>query len=527
MPDDRMSRAGGSPLPAHDCGKDAMFFNTALYLVFFFGVFTLYWLLPWARARVYLLVGASFYFYYSWSAQLAFLVTATTVMDYLLARAMDSTHKQRLRKLLLLASIFVNVGILCYFKYMNFFLDSLNEAFGGVKTMMQETGPDGKVHIVGQVLNGLNGFFGSMGMEPSFVLREIIVPFGISFYTFEAISYTVDVYSRKIKAERNLPNFMLFILFFPHLVSGPIVRGSDFLPQTHRKKRWDWLRMQLGVQIFLIGFFKKVIADRMGLFQTPVFDNPESYGTGATWLAVFAFAMRIYCDFSGYTDMAIGSAHMLGYKLKQNFFMPYLSKNVGEFWRRWHISLSTWIRDYLFIPLGGSRGGKWFVARNLMITMTIGGLWHGASWNFIIWGVLHGAMLVTHRFFRDFVVVRPRLDGALQTWLGTAFRMSLTFFCVMMCWTFFHKGTLSDTMTMFEHMFTATISTRPMDLPNRSLWYLFAVIVVAHWVGSSPAAKRLYWRTPAPVLGMANAALLTIGLVLMPETDNAFIYFDF
>jgi len=303
-----------------------MFFNTYAYLVFFTLIFCVYWILPWARARVWLLVGASFYFYYSWSAELALLVTGTTIMDYLLARAMDGTTNKRGRKLLLLTSIFVNLGILAYFKYMNFFLDSLNDSFGGLKEVVLDA--DGKPQY--SILHALNSTFGSLGLEPSFILKNIIIPFGISFYTFEAISYSVDVYNKRIKAEKRLSNFMLFILFFPHLVSGPIVRGGDFLPQVSRPKRWDWMRMQLGVQIFLIGLFKKMaIADRMQLYSDPIFANPENYGTGATWLGIFAFAIRIYCDFSGYTDMAIGSAHMLGYKLKPNFNMPYISINVS------------------------------------------------------------------------------------------------------------------------------------------------------------------------------------------------------
>src|SRR5262245_30240249 len=296
------------------------------------------------RARVWLLLLASFYFYSTWNHWLALLICVTTFMDYVVARGLAATEAPRLRKLMLGLSLVVNLGVLVYFKYANFFLHSLEEALRAA------------------------------GAESSMPVLRVLLPIGISFYTFEAINYTIDVYRRRVPAERNLANFMLFITFFPHLVAGPIVRARDFLPQTHRRKRWDWPRMQLGVQFFLMGLFKKLaIADRMAIFADEVFQNPDQFNTGACWLAVLAFALRIYCDFSGYTDMALGTAYMLGYKLAQNFNMPYLSANVSEFWRRWHISLSSWLRDYLFIPLGGSRGSKWQIYRNLMITMTLGG----------------------------------------------------------------------------------------------------------------------------------------------------------
>src|SRR5262245_3893671 len=281
------------------------------------------------RGRVWMLLLSSFYFYACWNAWLALLIGITTAMDYVVARGMDTLSHRRLRLSLLLVSLVINLGLLVYFKYANFFLDSLQTS---LKTV---------------------------GVTVAMPLLQVILPIGISFYTFEAINYTVDVYRRKIRAERNLGNFVLFITFFPHLVAGPIVRARDFLPQIYRRKRFSWARMQLGVQFFLLGLFKKLaIADRMALFADPVFANPDQYNSGAIWIATLAFTLRIYCDFSGYTDMALGAAHMLGYKLALNFNMPYLSRNVSEFWHRWHISLSSWLRDYLFIPLGGSRGSN-------------------------------------------------------------------------------------------------------------------------------------------------------------------------
>ena len=512
--------------------KFNFFFNTLDYLVFFLAIFTLYWAMPWHRARVWLLVAASFVFYAAWSRELAFLVLSTTVMDYLLARGMDATNRRWLRRLLLLTSLFVNLGLLCYFKYKNFFLDSLNDVFGGAKNVGLGSVFGGAAFGVPEVAHGgfalesLNGFLASWGVGANVVLRDLIIPFGISFYTFEAISYSVDVYLRRIKAERSLPNFMLFILFFPHLVSGPIVRGRDFLPQASRPKRFDWLRIQLGVQFFLMGLFKKMaIADRMAVFSDPVFQHPELYNTGAIWLAVLAYAVRIYCDFSGYSDMALGSAHMLGYKLTLNFRMPYLSANVAEFWRRWHISLSSWLRDYLFIPLGGSRCSRAKTCRNLMITMLLGGLWHGANWSYVIWGGLHGSFLVVHRYFRDFCKGRPGLDAVLQSAPGTGLRVLTTFLCVALCWVFFQPS-LTIAGTMLGRMFTLQ-SGRGLDLHNRSLWYTVVFVLICHLIVTKGLWRRWATRMPAPVLGFGYAVTLTVALLLAPDAGKAFIYFTF
>ncbi|OYV80797.1 MAG: membrane-bound O-acyltransferase family protein, partial [Planctomycetia bacterium 21-64-5] len=295
-----------------------MLFCSEKFLVFFTLVFALYWAMPWHRVRIYLLLAASFYFYASWNQWLALIIGVSTTIDYFVARGIAASEDPRRRKLLLSITVVGNLSLLCYFKYANFFL-----------------------HSVEQTLQ-------AMGATSSLPVLQVILPIGISFYTFEAINYGVDVYRRHVPAERSLAHFMLFITFFPHLVAGPIVRARDFLPQINRRKQWDWARLQLGAQFFLMGLFKKLaVADRMAMFADPVFANPEQYRTTAVWLAVLAYALQIYCDFSGYTDMALGTAHMLGFKLAQNFNMPYASANISEFWRRWHISLSSWLRDYL------------------------------------------------------------------------------------------------------------------------------------------------------------------------------------
>ena len=473
-----------------------MLFCSWQFLVFFVAVFAVYWAVPWARVRVWLLLAASFYFYACWNPWLACLIFASTILDYCLARGIEALRAPRARKCLVAVSVTANLGMLCFFKYTNFFLTSLEE-----------------------VLN-------RCGASASFPLLSILAPIGISFYTFEAINYVVDVYRGRVRAEHSLANFLLFILFFPHLVAGPIVRARDFLPQIRRRKRWDWLRVQLGVRFFLMGLFKKwVVADRMAVFVNPVFGHPGQYNAAAIWTGVLAYALQIYGDFSGYTDMAIGCAHLLGYRLAKNFDMPYLSANFSEFWRRWHISLSSWLRDYLFIPLGGSRGGRWKTARNLLITMTLGGLWHGASWTFVVWGILHGLLLILHRAFQAFAEARPRLQRLLQSVPGTAGRVLVTFLSVSLCWIFFRAQSFRDALSMFRGL-----AREAGEGPPMSRWCVVAtalILLACYVVGRRNLWLKAADRLPAPVLGAGYALLLALCLVLAPVTEKSFIYFQF
>ncbi|HEY2785611.1 MAG TPA: MBOAT family O-acyltransferase [Fimbriiglobus sp.] len=477
-------------------------FHTQAFLCFFLIIFSAYWIIPrqWKNLRVGLLVAASFHFYAAWNYELAFLVTGTTIIDYLLARIMDGTENRRGRIGLLVSSIAMNLGVLCYFKYRGFFVNELHDALTSL------------------------GY--SAGFDKLTAL-DVIVPFGISFYTFEAISYAVDVFKRKIPAEKSLPHFLLFILFFPHLVAGPIVRGGDFLRQAHRVKRWNWVRVQVGVQLFLLGLFKKLaIADRMAVFSDPVLQHPGAYNSSAVWLATLAYAFRIYADFSGYSDMAVGTAHLFGYKLVQNFNMPYLSANVTEFWRRWHISLSTWLRDYLFIPLGGSRGTPRQTNRNLMVTMALGGLWHGASWGYLVWGLLHGVYLIVHKKFHAFASRKPELDAALQTPLGTAGRVLFTFFSVTVAWVFFRPD-VANALVILKKMFLPELVGKTLPLHNRSLWYTVLFVLACHVVVARGWWQRAWPRVPAELAGVGYATCLIVSLVLAPDTEQTFIYFVF
>ncbi len=476
----------------------APFFHTQAFLLFFAVVAAVYWLIPrnWNQARVWWLLVASFHFYAAWSAELAFLVLFTTVLDYSFARLMANTTRKPLRLALLLGSVSMNLGVLCYFKYKNFFLDSINEVL--VK----------------------------IGQDPAFSTTKILVAFGISFYTFEAISYAVDVYRGRVQAERNLPKFMLFILFFPHLLAGPIVRAKDFLWQTHRRKRWNWYRAQVGVQYFLLGVFKKlVIADRMAQLCDPVLAAPLEHSTSAVWLAVLAYSLRIYADFSGYTDMAIGLAHLLGFRLAMNFNLPYLAVNVSDFWRRWHISLSTWLRDYVFIPLGGSKHSGWITTRNLMITMLLGGLWHGAAWSYVLWGGLHGLYLVLHRIFNSWARRHDRVDQLFNSTLGTLWRVIVTFCVVSLTWVLFRPD-LQGAWDVYQRLFVFSPG-RPLVLSNRSLWIIvgFAFSCMILW--RTGWLQRLWPRLHPTVLGTGYALCLCTAMVLAPPLGKTFIYFDF
>jgi alginate O-acetyltransferase complex protein AlgI len=473
-------------------------FTSEHFLVFFVIVFAVHWLVPWHRVRLWWLLGASLYFYASWNPWLAGLIAASTTVDYWIARTIAASPDPRRRSLLVAASIAMNLGLLGYFKYANFFLRSLEDGLRAV------------------------------GAQASFPVLRVILPIGISFYTFEAISYVVDVRRGRVAAERSLVHFMLFITFFPHLVAGPIVRPAHFLPQLRRPKHWDWMRLHLGLQYFVLGLFKKLaIADRMAAFADPVFADPSQYGSAAVWAAVAAYTIQIYCDFSGYSDMAVGLAHTLGYKLPQNFNLPYLATNVSEFWRRWHISLSTWLRDYLYIPLGGSRTDRdWQTTRNLMVTMILGGLWHGAASTFVVWGFAHGSLLVANRRWQEWRAARPALDRAMSTTPARLASIAVTLACVASLWVIFRSPSLSAAGAILDRLVVPHAGWLP-PLPRRSLFIMVGVIIAGHLAGRYSLAK---WSMPRlPVVGavIAYAAVFTLTLLLAPSSTKTFIYFQF
>ena len=422
-----------------------MLFASPLYGVFLFAAYFVFWAITGrtgaknrARAlgRAVFLVVASYVFYFygtwetaeeqhpplgpiGWSILCLAIIFVGSTLDFRIGKWLAKEERPRTRKALLLCSIFYYLGVLSLFKYFNFAADSLTHA----------------LHMI--------------GMHVSPMHLRLALPFGISFFTFETMSYTIDVYRKEIEPSQRYVDYLLFVCFFPHLVAGPIVRPHQMLPQLAREPKLDFDAQSRGLFRIAGGVVKKVaIGDVLAVsIVKRAFDNPERYSSLELLVAVYAYAIMIYADFSGYSDIAIGSAALFGYELPENFDAPYVAKDLQDFWRRWHISLSTWLRDYLYIPLGGSRGTPIFTYRNLMITMLLGGLWHGASWNFVIWGALHGVALAGTRMWQRF---REKRDVKLE--IPHVLAVFLTFQYVCFAWIFFKAPTFAHATLLIERL---------------------------------------------------------------------------
>ena len=338
-----------------------MLFVEFRFFWFFLAVFAVYWSLRQNDSRKIWLLICSYIFYAAWNWKFVFLLMASSALDYVVGLMMTRSKTRGARRAWLIVSLCGNLGTLAFFKYFNFFISSAA------------------------------GLLEWLGLPASVHTLNIIIPVGVSFYTFHSMSYTIDVYRGKIRAVSSLLDVACFIGFFPQMVAGPIVRASAFLPQLQSLRKFSDVDVRGALVLFLTGFIKKAcIADAVAPFADRYFAAPENFTAASAWVGVLSYAIQIYCDFSGYTDMAIACARLLGYELPINFRFPYFARNISDFWHRWHISLSSWLRDYLYIPLGGNRGPRWFIYRNIMITMLLGGLWHGGAWTFVIWGGLHG-----------------------------------------------------------------------------------------------------------------------------------------
>jgi alginate O-acetyltransferase complex protein AlgI len=360
----------------------------------------------------------------------------------------------------------------------------------------------------------------TFGLESSLPLLQIILPLGISFYTFESISYVVEVFRGRIPAERQLLNYCMYLLFFPRLIAGPIVRPQEFLPQLRKLQQWNWDRIHWGVQLFILGFIKKaLIADRLAPVVDPVFADPSAFSSLAAWCAILAYSAQIYCDFSGYSDMAIGLGHLFGLKLPVNFRFPYLAVDVADFWRRWHLSLSTWLRSYLYNPLGGHRFGKLLTCRNLFIVMFLGGLWHGANWTFVVWGLYHGVLLILHR-------ILPWPEWIKRRW---ALPLCLISTFLLMTWgrILFRAESFSSAGSVAWRVF---FPTEGLGLkPGYYLMTLAGLLFLAleHGLLNRVRPLTLQRRLPAPILGGTLAATWVVTLMLLPDLSKIFIYFQF
>jgi len=461
------------------------------FLIFFSVVLVAAWTVGAGdrRRRNLVLLAASYYFYAYWDYRFCGLLLISTFVDFFVARRMLASTSPVLRRCWLIVSLAVNLGMLGFFKYCNFFLDS-------ARPLVE-----------------------SLGFHPGSL--DVILPVGISFFTFQTLSYTIDVYRGKLEPTRSLLDFALYVAFFPQLVAGPIVRAANLLPQLGRVPRLSRRRMYGGFQQLLRGAVKKVlIADRLAETVDVVFAAPELYSGVTVWIAVIAYAGQIYYDFSGYSDMAIGIAKMLGYRFPVNFRHPYLATSMADFWHRWHITLSTWLRDYLYIPLGGSRGSEGATYRNLMLTMTLGGLWHGAAVTFVMWGVWHGAALCLER-----------ADRAGKT-LPTAIRWIGVMMVVLMGWVLFRSPDGATAVQVYERLWIPPSWSRSSEAP-RILWLppltllMIAVMVIEHaaWTTRLRRAMRLpmrAWFSP-----IATAILIWSLLLYAPRGFRPFVYFQF
>jgi alginate O-acetyltransferase complex protein AlgI len=468
-----------------------MLFVEPRFFLFFAIVFTAYWSLRGNAQRKFLLLVASYIFYGAWDARFTLLLGFSTLFDYLSGLAMERTDNDRRRRLLIAFSVSVNLGLLSIFKYFNFFADSF-------VTLLNDAG---------------------IAANP--VTVHIILPVGISFYTFQSLSYTIDIYRGHMKARRSLLDYATFVAFFPQLVAGPIVRAYDFLPQLDTKRHFSDVPVRSALILFFFGFVKKAcISDNLAPYADAVFAHPEHYGGASIVAAVLLYAIQIYCDFSGYTDMAIAVAKLLGYDLTINFRQPYFARDIADFWRRWHISLSSWLRDYLYISLGGNRGGQFKTYRNLLVTMVLGGLWHGASWNFVIWGTLHGLALVVHKAYS---ALRP---ASLVQWLPyRAAAWALTFWWVCLAWIFFRATTLPDAARIAEAYVTWT-GGGGEDIATMAAPVILGLALL-HWLEARQMISGPLIRLSSPTFYAAAGTLCGLVLALVPTTYRPFIYFQF
>lgn len=483
-----------------------MTFDSREFLIFFAVVFAIWLFVRNADRSIrngFLLL-ASYYFYGSWSLQFLLLLVFSTVVDYVLGRAIYNSVDARRRKQLVGVSVVINLGILGFFKYFNFFIDS-------AIMMLPE------------------GSFAAPALK-------VILPVGISFYTFQSMSYSIDVYRKNIKPADSLLDFALYVAFFPQLVAGPIERASNMLPQFMRQPQMSIERSLDGFDLCIRGFFKKVvIADNVAPLVNFVFADLDGASGIAIWVASYAFAVQIYADFSGYTDIARGTSKLLGYELMENFRLPYRSLNVTELWRRWHISLSTWFRDYLYVPMVKSTGGSRFMRlRSLFIVMAVAGLWHGAAWHFVLWGLFHGALLVAHTLAIPYLYAMTSGLGRMAS-LGFKFlSWFVTFHLLIISFVLFRAQDVTDIGIALRKMFldvpgdlrTSGLSFLPNTEPAELLFYvvLIAGALLAQFISFD---ERVKW-TANPLFRGARGAL-TLGLiaVLYPTVKEQFIYFQF
>jgi alginate O-acetyltransferase complex protein AlgI len=461
-----------------------MNFVSLSYLLFVPAVLMTYWLVP-RRGRVWVLLVASYIFYGAWDARFLTLVWVSTIVDFVVAKKLGSSEDQRVRRGLLSASLSVNLCILGFFKYAGFFVDSAEAALSRV------------------------------GLESSGGSLQILLPVGISFYTFQTLSYTIDVYRRQVEPERRLSVFALYVAYFPQLVAGPIERATRLMPQLGALPgRVSNSALSSGMRLILLGLVQKVlIADMVAPHVSRVYDDPHAATSLSAAVAVVGFSVQIYGDFAGYSNIARGTSRLLGVELMVNFTEPYLSKSITEFWRRWHISLSNWLRDYLYIPLGGNRGTSLLTKRNLLLTMLLGGLWHGAAWTFVAWGALHGAYLLVERG------LRPETRGS-PLWTP------LTFALVSLTWVPFRAASFGDAVAVFGAIGSLDVGTG--GLSGTAIATVTGAATLSMVVDQRLRSGPVLESTPGTFArGLTYGTMVLALMVATGSTAEPFLYFQF
>jgi len=478
-----------------------MHFNSIDFAIFLPVIFVLYWFVVNKNLKLQnaLIVGASYLFYGWWDWRFLSLILFSTVIDYLVGRGLRTQENQSKRKLLLLTSILVNLGFLGFFKYYNFFLDNFVSAFS---------------------------FFGT---EISASSLDIILPVGISFYTFQTLSYSIDVYRRKLEPTKDFISFAAFVSFFPQLVAGPIERATHLLPQFYKKRTFNYGQAVDGLKQILWGLFKKiVIADNCAEYASQIFNSPGDYSGSTLVLGAVFFTFQIYGDFSGYSDIAIGTSRLFGFDLMRNFNFPYFSRDIAEFWRRWHISLSTWFRDYLYIPLGGSRGGNWKKIRNVFAIFLVSGFWHGANWTFIAWGALNAIYILPLVLTKN---NRKNLESVAKNRILPTFReffmILLTFGLTVFAWIFFKAKDMSHAADYISGIFNSSIISTPEVFPVITIALVF-IFVVIEWFGREGqygiAQIGARWKWP---FRFAMYYAIILAIFWFGGKEQEFIYFQF
>lgn len=473
-----------------------MLFNSLSFCLFLPVVVLAYYLIP-QRFRWVLLLAASYFFYMCWNPYYVVLILLSTGVDYWAALKMEKAEEQKQKKKFLMLSILVNLGLLLFFKYYNFFAGTLNDIFL------------------------------ASGSAPRVPLYDILLPVGISFYTFQTLSYTIDVYRGKRQAERHLGIFALYVAFFPQLIAGPIERSTSLIPQLKQSIAFIPENFSKGMCLIIFGLFKKVvIADRLAVYVDFVYSAPAVVLPGTMAVACLFFAFQIYCDFSGYSDIAIGSAKLLGIDLMENFRRPYFARNLQDFWSRWHISLSTWFRDYVYFPLGGNKCPKFRTSLNIMAVFAVSGLWHGANWTFVVWGLLHGVFLLISKFGSGLKPVKwsSMSFGRIHVFVSVL----LTFIFLCISWVFFRSGSLSEAITVLGKL-TQITDFKP-NFEKHSILGIFglAVLLLVEIKQEYFADKFSFMSRGTPFFNYVIYPVVIVLILTIGVFDGSqFIYFQF